>query len=337
MTLRQIARGALLRIRRAGRAAGEIAATEAERIRRRKGHADLALFHEFAPSPYGGGNQFLLALKGELEHRGLRVEVNRISGATPACLVNSFNFDFRRLRRFNRPDCRVVHRVDGPIGVYRGFDDGTDDRIATINAELAAATIAQSKFSLEAHRSLGIELRDPVVVHNAVDPAIFYPPERREAVSARKVRLIATSWSDNPNKGGETLSWLDRNLDRSRFELTLLGRFPVAFEHARVLEPVPSEAVASELRRHDLYIAASRNDPCSNALLEALACGLPAAYLDSGGHPELVGEAGLPFADDEELLDVLARLGDEIEQRRSAIRFSSLADVADRYLEVLRG
>ena len=69
----------------------------------------------------------------------------------------------------------MVHRVDGPIGVYRGFDDGTDTWIATVNAELASATILQSKFSLQKHRELGLELRDPVVIPNAVDPAIFHP------------------------------------------------------------------------------------------------------------------------------------------------------------------
>jgi glycosyltransferase involved in cell wall biosynthesis len=312
-------------------------ATEVDRVRYRRARADLALFHEFAPPPYGGGNQFLLALKGEFERRGLEVEVNRVSGATPACLVNSFNFDFHRLRRFDRPNCRIVHRVDGPIGAYRGFDDGTDARIAAINAELADATIVQSRFSLEAHRSIGIELRDPVVVHNAVDPAIFHPLATREPLSGRKVRLIATSWSDNPNKGAETLAWLDQNLDQHRFELTLLGRFTGAFAHARVLSPVPSPAVANELRRSDLYLALSRNDPCSNALLEALACGLPAAYLDSGGHRELVGDAGFPFAEKEELPDVLVRLVEEIDARRAAIRIQSLADVATRYLEVLRG
>ena len=132
--------------------------------------------------------------------------MNRISGETPACLVNSFNFDFRRLRRLDRPGCRIVHRVDGPIGVYRGFDDGTDARIAALNAERADATIVQSRFSLEAHRALGIELRDPVVP-NAVDPRIFFGPEAREPLLGRKVRLIATSWSDNPRKGSEILEW----------------------------------------------------------------------------------------------------------------------------------
>ena len=56
----------------------------------------------------------------ELERRGLDVELNRLSAATPACLFNSFNFDAGRLRRFARSDCRMVHRVDGPIGVVPG-------------------------------------------------------------------------------------------------------------------------------------------------------------------------------------------------------------------------
>jgi glycosyltransferase involved in cell wall biosynthesis len=331
-----VARGAGFRARRAGRALRAVVATELDRVRYRDDRADVALFHEFSPPPYGGGNQFLLALRGELERRGLEIEVNRISGATPVCLVNSFNFDFHRLRRLDRPSCRIVHRVDGPIGVYRGYDDGTDARIAAVNAERADATIVQSRFSLEAHRALGIELRDPVVVPNAVDPRIFFAPKTREPLSGRVVRLIATSWSDNPLKGGEILEWLDGNLDRSRFELTLLGRFSGAFVHARVLAPVPSEAVADELRRHDLYLAPSRNDPCSNALLEALACGLPVAYLDSGGHPELVGEGGLPFVEEEELPELLERLVDEIVERRAAIAVPSLESVASRYLAVLR-
>src|SRR3954447_2295130 len=104
------------------------AGTEAERLRSRGGRSDVAVFHEFHEPPYGGGNQFLLALVRELERRGLAVETNTLSGGTPACLFNSFNFDFVRLRRFARGDARMVHRVDGPVGTYRGFDDGTDRR-----------------------------------------------------------------------------------------------------------------------------------------------------------------------------------------------------------------
>jgi glycosyltransferase involved in cell wall biosynthesis len=91
------------------------------------------------------------------------------------------------------------------------------------------------------------------------------------------------------------------------------------------------------LRAQDIYLAASRDDPCSNALLEALACGLPAAYLRSGGHPELVGAAGVAFDDPEELPAALSRLALELDARRAQIEVPTLSDVADRYLDVLRG
>jgi glycosyltransferase involved in cell wall biosynthesis len=312
------------------------AATERDFALSRRNGCDLAVFHEFHRPPYGGGNQFLLALRGELERRDLSVEVNRLSGRTPACLYNSFNFEFSRLRRFTRDGVRMVHRVDGPIGVYRGFDDGTDRRIVQIN-ELADATIVQSRYSLDKHRELGLALHNPVVITNAVDPAIFFPSSTREPVSGRRVRVIASSWSDNPRKGADILDWLDRNLDFDAFELTFAGRTQSTFERIRVVGPLASEHLAELLREQDVYLAPSRDDPCSNALLEALACGLPAAFLESGGHPELVGEGGLGFDSPEELPDVLGRLTSELDERRAAIRVPALAEVADRYLEVLRG
>jgi glycosyltransferase involved in cell wall biosynthesis len=320
--------------RRAGRGFARRARTEADRFASRNDLADLALFHELEQPPAGGGHQFLRALLRELERRGLEVELNRISGGTRACLFNSFNFDFARLRRFARDDCRLVHRVDGPIGAYRGFDDGTDHRIARVNHDLADATIFQSRFSLEKHAELGYELRDPVVIPNAVDPAIFHAPEARKPLDGRKVRVVASSWSVNTRKGADTFAWLDRHLDRTRYELTYLGQPPVAFEWIRAIGPLASDEVADELRRSDVYVAASRDDPCSNALLEALACGLPAAYLESGGHPELVGRGGLPFRSDEELPEVLDLLVAGLDGFREAIATPSLASVADRYLEV---
>jgi glycosyltransferase involved in cell wall biosynthesis len=308
------------------------AQTERDWVSSRRDRSDVAVFHEFHAPPYGGGNQFLLALVRELERRGVSVETNRLSGETPACLYNSFNFDFPRLRRFARTDVQMVHRVDGPVGVYRGFDDGTDARIAEIN-KLADATILQSQFSLDKHRELGLELRNPVVVLNTVDPAIFHPAAPHER--HERLRVISTSWSGNPRKGGDILAWIDGNLDFDAFELTFAGNTEQTFERIRVVEPLASEPLADLLRSHDVYLAASRDDPCSNALLEGLACGLPAAFLRSGGHPELVGEGGLGFDDAEELPHVLYRLRYELDVRRGRIRVPSLADVADRYLDAL--
>jgi glycosyltransferase involved in cell wall biosynthesis len=303
----------------------------------RHGGADLSVFHEYMPPPSGGGHQFVRALSRELERRGLRLEANRISGDTKACLFNSFNFDAARLRRFAREDVRMVHRVDGPIGVYRGFDDGTDRHIVELNRTFAAATVVQSRYSLEKHAELGLELRAPVLIPNAPDPEIFHPPATPSSLTGRRLRVIASSWSDNPRKGADVLEWLDRHLDEDEFEVMLAGRTERRFKRIRVVGPLTSGELAELLRAQDVYLAASRDDPCSNALLEGLACGLPAAFLRSGGHPELVGEGGLGFDDAEELPELFARLRREIEERRAEIRVPALADVTDRYLEVLRG
>jgi glycosyltransferase involved in cell wall biosynthesis len=335
MRLSTAPRAASVRLQAAALRVGSPVRTELDRLTSRRGRADLAVFHEFAPSPTGGGSQFLRALTGELRRRGLSVEVNRISGRTPVCLFNSFNFDFNRLRRFAREECRMVHRVDGPIGVYRGYDDGTDGRIGEVNRAFADATVFQSRYSLDKHVELGLELRDPVVIRNAVDPSIFHPPESREPLTGRKIRVIASSWSGNPRKGDEVFTWLDEKLDWSRYELTFLGRTQRAFERIRHVGPVTSEEVGGLLRAHDVYLAASLDDPCSNALLEALACELPAVFRRSGGHPELVGEAGVGFDEPEEVPAALDELVGELDERRAAIAVLPLAEVADRYIEVL--
>ena len=148
--------------------------------------------------------------------------------------------------------------------------------------------------------------------------------------------MIASSWSDNPNKGVDVLSWLDAHLDHERYELTFAGRTDEVFEHVLVLGPIATEPLAEELRRSDVYLAPSRNDPCSNALLEALACGLPAVFRASGGHPELVGEGGLPFELPEEVPAALDRLVAEMDAASCRDPGAPLGAVADRYLEVLR-
>lgn len=296
---------------------------------------DVAIGHTFMRPPYGGSNQFLLALRGELERRGIRVGQNVVGRRTWGCILNAHLVDERELRRGLHPGCRVVHRVDGPLQTYRGFDDGADQLILDLNRTYAHTTIVQSRFSLAEHERLGLQLIDPVVVPNAVDPAIFHPPAARTATAGRRIRLISSSWSDNPNKGVETYRFLDRHLDRSRFEYTFVGRISGSLEHGRVVPPVGSRELADLLRAHDIYVTASRNDPCSNALLEGLACGLPALYLKSGGHPELVGEGGVGFTSDEEVPDALERLVDELDDRRAAIMTPSLPEVADRYLDAL--
>jgi glycosyltransferase involved in cell wall biosynthesis len=311
------------------------ARTTIDLVRSRRDRADVAFFFEFVPPPYGGGNQFLRALWSEFERRGLRLESNRISPTTRACLCNAFNFDVRRLRRFARDGCRIVHRVDGPVTAYRGVDDGTDRRVADINRELAQATVVQSQYSLERQRSLGFTFTKPRVIHNAADPAIFHDADRAPLSGGRRIRLISTSWSDNPNKGAAVYRRLESLLDWDRYEYTFVGRSQVPFDRIRTLPPQPSREVADLLRGHDIFVFASLHESCSNALVEALSCGLPAVYVDSGGNAELVCGGGVAFQNAEEIPPALERIVSDYSAFRARIDPPRLSTVADRYLEAL--
>jgi len=299
---------------------------------------DLSVFHHFAPPPSGGGHQFLRALIREWRNSGLRVEVNQISNTTRACLFNSYNFDPNRLRQLRHPGCRMVHRVDGPLSVYRGFDDGTDHAIARYNAEWADATVVQSAFSLRAHERMGLNFREPILIPNAADPAIFFPASRqakKREWPQQKIRIISTSWSDNPNKGADVYEWLDQHLDFSRYDYTFAGRIGIKLRNILVVPPLPSPQLATLLRQHDLFLTASQHDPCSNAVIEALACGLPVIYRNSGGHPELVGEGGLGFDAPTQIPSMLETVVEHYDAIRAKLPAYDIRQIADAYYRVL--
>jgi glycosyltransferase involved in cell wall biosynthesis len=296
---------------------------------------DIAIFHVFQRGPYGGSNQFLRALRVELSRRGYSVRANLIGRRTRGAILNAFAFDETRLRAMRHSGCRIVHRVDGPVASYRGSDDGSDRRVAALNREFADVTIFQSRYSLEAHRAIGLGLRNPVTVPNAVDPRIFHATGRIAWSQHRKVRLVSSSWSDNPNKGAATYQWIEDNLDWDRYEYTFVGRSPVRFRRIRTLGPLPSPALARMLRQHDVYVTASVNDPASNALLEALACGLPALYLRSGGHAEITRDGGLGFDAPEQALEHLERLVADYLTFQSAIEVPGITEVTTAYLDAM--
>jgi glycosyltransferase involved in cell wall biosynthesis len=277
--------------------------------------ADISIFHEFDPPPSGGGHQFLRAFINQVKLRGFRVENNMISRTTRACLFNSFNFREQRLLRMKRDSVLYVHRVDGPVDIYRGRNDGTDSRILEMNHKIADRTIFQSRYSLEKHQELGMRFREPVVIMNAADPQIFHPRGRVSFSLDRKIRLIASSWSDNVNKGASVYKWLDENLDWARFEMTFVGRSPVMFKNIHMMPPVDSFRMAELFREHDIYITASRDDPCSNSLI--------------------VGQAGAGFESVEQILGLLERIVKDYEAVRCRISLPSIEQVSELYLQTL--
>ncbi|MEM0966819.1 MAG: glycosyltransferase [Verrucomicrobiota bacterium] len=305
------------------------------RIKAQSSSARVALFHDFAPPPTGGGHQFLRALKAEWEREGIDVAVNCLPDSADAVLINSYNFTPALFRRLVKREVRVVHRVDGPLQTYRGFDDGTDSVISRLNRDFAKETIFQSEFSRLENRRLGLIEGNGPVITNAADRGIFLPRSGEAPSSSRPLRVVAASWSDNPNKGLDVFRWLDANLDQSRFEFTFVGRAQMKFENSKHVPPVSSVELARYLREADVFLTASKDDPCSNSVVEALTVGLPCVYRRSGGHPELIGGAGIGFDFPEEIPAALETIAEDWKLFADRIEVPSISEIAGAYLKVL--
>ncbi len=301
------------------------------------GSRRVSFWNKFTPPPWGGGNQFMIALVDAARKLGYETTINGEGAPATAHIINSVQFDIEKFRATVAPgSARVVHRIDGPISLLRGTPDSADlDNLCfDLNRDYASATVIQSWHTLGALAQLGFKPVRPALIINACDPAIFSRATEPRPPGTR-LKVVASAWSPNPSKGAMTYRWIDEHLDPQRYEFTFVGNLPVKLKTARVVPPMPSGELADVLREHDVYITASRNDPCSNAVIEALACGLPTLYYDSGGHPELVGFGGLPFSRPDQIPPLLERLREHHDTYRRLIAPTSIQDVCERYMELI--
>jgi glycosyltransferase involved in cell wall biosynthesis len=287
------------------------------------------ILYPFQAGPWGGGNQFLKALRSFLVARGAYAE------SAPEANVILFNghqhFEETVRLRQKRPDAIFVHRMDGILSTQNSHRLPHDHLIHAINDRVADATIFQSEWSRNLSGRLGMKVKElETVIPNAADPSIFYPPA--SIVPSIRTRLIATNWSFNPKKGFDLYRFLDRELDFSRFEMTFVGNSLFKFERLQQLAPVSSAELGLLLRRHDAFITGSEDDACSNSLIEALACGLPAAALCSGGHPELIGDRGILFEGVTDVLPALNTLAAGLARFRAAAKPLGMNEIGERYI-----
>lgn len=292
----------------------------------------IHILYNFREHPWGGGNQFLRALKKEFIKKGISEENPE---KVEVILFNSHhNLEkcFSIKRKF--PQKIILHRFDGPIYLVRGKDKEIDEIIKLFNELFVDGIIFQSNWCKQQNKKLfGISSRYETVIHNASDNEIFNKKKKKEFNLKEKIKLIATSWSSNWRKGFEIYKFLDENLDFSRYEMTFVGNSPVEFKNIKWIKPVTSKKLAQILKQYDIYITASQNDPCSNSLIEALSCGLPAVALNDGGHPELVQNGGELFTDKNDIIEKIEKVAKSYHYYQSQIPEFSIEKVAQQYYE----
>ncbi len=294
------------------------------------------ILYEVVLGPWGGANQFLKALRQELMSKNIYVNnandasvllVNLNPAAIPAMIK-----DVMRMKNISQNKI-VIARLDGPISQVRGKGKEIDRLFFRSIKIIADGVIYQSEWSRKSNRELGNDFKGfSKIIPNAPDPTIFNTVNRTCFATDRKIRIIANSWSNNKRKGFPVYQWLDTHLDFSKYEMVFIGNSPLTFKNIQCLRPLESKELAVQLKRSDIYITASINDPCSNSLLEALQCGLPAVVRNSGGHPEILGRGGEVFDTVEEIPRLLERIVANYVVYQGNIKLTTLAEVSGHYI-----
>lgn len=239
---------------------------------------------------------FLALMRAWLNRQAIE-HTESMDDSCDVLFVNSWVVDYQAIRRRKKkqPDLIVVQRVDGSAKDY-GRRGGADGRQARVNL-LADLTIFQSTYSRHSTSSKFRVIRhDGPVIHNPVDSERFNPTGPLVELPGQ-LRLCNASFSTNRMKG----TWRIGEIARANPEVTfvLCGRYPMlpALPNIKLMGHLGKDELARTMRSCHIYLQLSQNEACPNVVLEAMASGLPVLYTDSGGTPELVGEAGLPLDD----------------------------------------
>ena len=149
--------------------------------------------------------------------------------------------------------------------------------------------------------------------------------------------MIAVSWSSNPRKGFATIARVSR---LAGVEVTFVGNWCADVDPAgvRLAGVMRSKELAEVLRSSHAMLHAGWNESCSNAIVEAMACGLPIVYRDSGGNRELAGDYGVHLTDDlseviEGLLRQYSYLRDRVLEDRELFLINR---AAEEYISMFR-
>ncbi|MBL4886937.1 MAG: glycosyltransferase family 4 protein [Flavobacteriaceae bacterium] len=296
--------------------------------------------YKFKEGSWGGANQFLKALKDEFKKRDRYAENSEDADVV---LFNSYPFGseffFDQVRDLKKkyPEKIILHRLTGPIAMYRKDDTVIDRIIKLFNESFVDGIIFQSKWCMEQSRNQwNITSAYNTVLLNASSKKIFNRKNKRAFSHYGKIKLVASSWSDNWGKGFDIFQYLDEYLDFSKYEMTFIGNSPIHLKNIKHIPPVSSEDLVGLLKESDIFIFGSRIEACSNSLIEALSCGLPAVVPNSSSNPELIGSGGEFFEGTNDVLDKIEKIANSYKEYQNALPQFKIKKVSNKYYEFAR-
>ena len=260
--------------------------------------------------PYGGGNQFLQVMTSTLEKNGHQVvyhlekDVDLIFMMDPR--PGDIGYSVQHIAAYKNqfPETKILHRVN-ECDARKGTNEIDQLLLASMN--LSDRVVFISEWLKQYFKNLGYN-KSSDVIYNGCNTDHFFPKEK---ALGKKIKLVTHHWSDNWMKGFDLYTQIDkyiRDNPDTKIEFTYVGRYCKEYTptHTKIVQPLSGAPLGEEIRKHDVYVTASRWEPCGMHHIEGAASGLPVLYhKDSGGIVELCEKHGMGFYDFESFMKSL--------------------------------
>lgn len=212
---------------------------------------------------------------------------------------------FSEARRQGIP---IIWNQDGAYFPHSYGVEAAEKGNRAMGALLRAAdyVLYQSEFARQSSNYfLGLRNGPSEILYNAVDTSFYRPMEE---LRGNGTVLLAAGSHDDPYRLPLVVdTFLQARHHVPDLRLIIAGRIGVSpltelrqrFERENIQELVEITGPYSPgmtpvlFNRAHIFLHVKYSDVCPSVVLEAMACGLPVVYSETGGTPELVGNAGI--------------------------------------------
>ena len=259
----------------------------------------------------GGTASFQSRLANELVRRGVVITYDLQDPEAGVVLVVGGTRSLSALSAARSRGALIVQRLGGMNWVHRQRFTGlrhflrseiNNRLIATIRNHLADRIVYQSRFVQDWWQARhGNPGKPDFVIHNGVDLFVYTPKGPGELPRDHyRLLLVEGRLGGGYHMGLENAVELTRQLRERHglpLELRVVGQVPGYLEkrvtqtsHVPIewLGVVRRDAIPEQVRSAHALFSADLNAACPNAVVEALACGLPVVAFDTGALKELV-------------------------------------------------
>ena len=212
-------------------------------------------------------------------HRGMKIVWNQ----NGVCYRGWFGEGWEEV---NKNLARSLHQADYVIYQTRFCEMAADKFLGSYAGpkEVMFNPVDLSHFTPTPHREIGDEL----ILCTVGSATAYYRLES----ALRAVSLVAKEWPRLRFLIAGSIIHQNSDAIMAR-TLALIQELNLS-DHVTFLGPFTQQDAPDIYRQAHILVHTPYNDNCPTVVQEAMACGLPVAYSDSGGTPELVGpDAGI--------------------------------------------